>query len=75
MYEISWVKLGANIKRVREEKGMSVEELAEKAYATEAYIVKAEAGKRRLTLQALMTFCNALDVEPVVLLEGVAEKE
>lgn len=72
---VSMEKLGANIRRVRKEKGMSVDELAEKAYATEEYVVRAEAGKKQFTIHALMTFCDALGVEPSVLLDGVAEKE
>lgn len=73
MVEISMEKLGANIHRLREERGWSLEELADKAGATVEYIKKAEAGKRRITVYAVMTFCDAFDVVANELLKGIVE--
>jgi len=73
MAEISMEKLGSNIRRMREERGMSVEELAQKACATVDYVNKAEAGKRVITLYAAMCFCDALGVLPNDLLCGITE--
>jgi len=73
MVKVSMEKLGANIRRLREERGWGVEELAQKAGATEDYVLKAEAGKRRITLYAVMCFCDALKIGPSELLEGITE--
>ena len=75
MVKVSMEKLGANIRRLREERGWSVEELAQRAGATEGYVLKAEEGKRRITLYAVMCFCDAFGVEPDALLNGIAEKK
>lgn len=75
MVKVSMEKLGANIRRLREERGWSVEELAQRAGATEDYVLKAEAGKHRITLYAVMCFCDAFGVEPGALLNGIAEKK
>ncbi len=72
---VSYEKLGANIRRLREERGWSVEELADKAYATIDLVRDAEAGRRRLTVEAVMTFCDAFGVEADALLNGVSEKK
>lgn len=72
---ISYEGLGANICRLREERGMSVEELARKAGATENYVLKAEAGKRRITLYAAMCFCDALGVSPNELFDNILESK
>ena len=72
MVKVSMEKLGANIRRLREERGWSIEELADKAWATVDYVKKAEAGKRKITVHAVMTFCDAFDVEANELLDGIA---
>ena len=72
---ISKEKLGANIRAMREARGMSMEELEERMYATKDYVCKAEAGKRIVTVKALMAFCDALDTNPNELLEGVCAEE
>jgi len=71
MVEISMEKLGANIRRLREERGWIMEELADKAGATVSYISKAEAGKTRITVYAVMTFCDAFDVESSEIMNGI----
>jgi len=47
--------------------------MGQKAGATEDYVLKAEAGKRRITLYAVMCFCDALEIGPSELLEGITE--
>ena len=75
MVKVSMEKLGANIRRIREEKGWSIEELAEKTGASADYVKKAEAGKCRITVYAVMTFCDAFDIESSELLDkGILEK-
>ena len=71
--KVSMEKLGGNIRRLREERGLSVEELADKAGATADYVKKSEAGKRQITLYAAMCFCDALNVAPTELLDGIMD--
>lgn len=72
---VSYEKLGANIRRLRVVRGWSVEELADRAYATIEFICDAETGKRRLTVEAVMTLCDALEIEPSELLDGITESK
>lgn len=68
---ISWEMLGLNIRSEREKQGMSIETLAERAGTTADYVMKAEKGNKRVTLLMLLSFCDALGVEPNALLSGV----
>lgn len=68
---ISMEKLGRNIRMQREKRGMSIETLAEQAGTTADYVIKAESGKKKVTLVMALSFCVALGVEPSELLEGI----
>ena len=69
--EISWERLGANIRAARERKGMSAGELAARAGTTEDYVIKAEDGRKQITLLMALSFCDALGIDPDELLAGV----
>ncbi len=69
--EISTEKLGANIRRERERRRLSIEELAERIEESAESVIRIENGKKRVTIALLLSFCWALDVTPNELLEGV----
>ncbi|MBQ7885458.1 MAG: helix-turn-helix transcriptional regulator [Clostridia bacterium] len=73
MVKISWEKLGRNIRAERERQGMSVEELARRVGETTDYVIKAESGKRRLTLAESIAFYEALGVTSNKLFAGIEE--
>ena len=56
--------LGKEVKRIREERGISVKELAEKSGVNEQTLRKLEAGKNVLAV-AFLKVCYALEVKPV----------
>lgn len=61
---------GDNIKRFREAKGMSQDELAKKAgYTSRSTISCIESGKRDCTQKQILALANALGVSPGELLE------
>lgn len=63
------VDLYKNIKRLREEKGMSQDELATKTgYTNRSSIAKIEKGEVDLSRNKIIAFANALGVEPIVLM-------
>ena len=55
-------RVGRNIKAVREEKGWSQEELAERAQLHRTYVSGVERGVRNPTLTVLERFAGALKV-------------
>ena len=65
------VKLGENIRKIREEHEISQEELAEKADLDRTYVGGVERGERNLTILSTLKLCRALDVELCDLVEGV----
>lgn len=69
--KVSWTKMGENIRMYRENRGMSVEELAQKSGETADCVKKAEEGRRRITLATALALCNALGITPNELLAGV----
>lgn len=56
--------LGKEVKRIRDERGISVKELAEKSDVNEQTIRKLEAGKNILAVP-FIRICIALGVKPV----------
>jgi transcriptional regulator with XRE-family HTH domain len=62
---------GENIKRIREEKGLSQEELATQAEFDRTYISLIERGKRNLSLKNICRFANALNLKPYELIQNI----
>tara|TARA_B110000879_G_C10877504_1_gene395396 strand:+ start:204 stop:437 length:234 start_codon:yes stop_codon:yes gene_type:complete len=65
------IKLGENIRQIRESQGISQEELAEKADLDRTYIGGVERGERNLTILSTLKLCRALGVELNDLTKGV----
>ena len=65
------VKLGENIREIREKQGISQEDLAEKADLDRTYVGGVERGERNLTILSTLKLCQALDVELCDLTKGV----
>lgn len=64
--------VGENIKNVREEKGMTLEEISVKTGIREKYLKKIEKGEAfGFTATQLMKIACALKVKPHVLVEGL----
>lgn len=65
------VTLGRNIRRLREEAGLSQEQLAFDAGMKRSYLSDMERGVRNPTVRALGRLAEALKVKPGLLLEAV----
>jgi transcriptional regulator with XRE-family HTH domain len=55
-------QLGSRIKKIRLEKGMAQNELANKCNFENASLSRIESGKTNLTLRSLYKICKALDI-------------
>ena len=62
---------GENIKKRREDKGFSQEELANIAEFDRTYISLIERGKRNLSLLNICRFAKALEVKPFELIKNI----
>lgn len=62
-------RIGSNIRRLREEKGMSQEKLAELADISQVQVARIEAGRNNVTISTLWAICEALgsDVKSIAL--------
>lgn len=60
--------LGKNVRRQRQARGMSQEELALEAGMKRSYVSELERGLRNPTVRALGRLAEALDVDPTILL-------
>jgi transcriptional regulator with XRE-family HTH domain len=69
--ETTLLKFGENIKKIREDKGLSQEELANLADFDRTYISLIERGKRNLSLLNLCRFAKALDLKPYELIKNI----
>lgn len=58
---------GLNVRRVREERGWTQEELARRAGINRSYLGGVERGKRRVAMENIARIAQALDVFPDVL--------
>lgn len=61
--------LGANIRRLRSEKGWSQEQLADNCGIHRTYVSGLERGRRNPTLSILQTVADAFEVSPSTLLQ------
>lgn len=66
----TYTKYGEIIRKVRREKGLSQEELAEKAKVDPKTIIQIEGGKRNPTLKTLQKLANALNIPITDLLKS-----
>ncbi|MCD7826658.1 MAG: helix-turn-helix domain-containing protein [Clostridiaceae bacterium] len=63
-------QIGKNIKKRREEMGMTQAELAEKANISVVHVSHIENGKVKMSLDTLLAMCHALDNTPNDILLG-----
>ena len=63
--------LGSNVRRLRQTKGMSQEELAFAAGMKRSYVSDMERGTRNPSVRALGRLAGALDVDPADLLKAM----
>lgn len=66
--DIDYKSVGARIKYIRTQKGLSQEELAEFANISPVYISNVERGVKSISLKVLIAIANALNVTPDSLL-------
>ena len=64
------IKVGNNIRNIRQSKGLSQEQLAHKACVHRTYIGMVERAEKNITLVSLEKIANALGVKIEVLLGG-----
>ena len=69
--EISKEKLGMNVRKGREKRGLSVEEVARRLGESAECVMKIEAGKKHVTLPMALSICAVLEMTPNELLDGV----
>jgi transcriptional regulator with XRE-family HTH domain len=62
-------KLGQNVKKIREKKGLSQGDISRKLTMDRGYISNLENGRRNPTLSNIKRLAEALDVEPFKLLK------
>lgn len=63
--------IGANIKKYRQMKDLSQDQLAAKAGMDRSYLAKIESGQRNFSLGVLESIANALKVGILDLMDGV----
>jgi transcriptional regulator with XRE-family HTH domain len=64
-------RFGAAVRRRREQKGLTQQQLADRAEVSLRYIVAVEAGDNSPSLSAIFQLCDALDTSPAELLEEI----
>lgn len=64
-------QVGANLRRLRSDLGLSQSQVAELADLNRSYLSMVENGRRNISLDNLVALALALEVEPVVLLTMV----
>jgi transcriptional regulator with XRE-family HTH domain len=57
-------EIGRRLRKIRDSKGMTLEEVAGRVGLHYSYLAKAERGERNLTLETLERILTALEVEP-----------
>ena len=62
-YETEIIKIAQAIKRIRLEKGLSVQELAYRCNIERSNLNRLEAGRTNMTVKTLCTICKALEIE------------
>jgi transcriptional regulator with XRE-family HTH domain len=62
--------LGQNVRRIRLDRGLSQEELADELGVHRTYMGGVERGERNLTLRSVERLARGLGVDPLLLLAG-----
>jgi len=60
---------GHNVRRLRQERGLSIEALADEVGLAYTYVGQIERGRRNPTLDVVERFGTALSVDPLLLLQ------
>jgi transcriptional regulator with XRE-family HTH domain len=58
---------GQNVRRIRQEQGLTQADLALKAGINRSYLVGVERGQRRISMENIAKIAHALNVDPDVL--------
>lgn len=66
--------VGRNLRAYREGKGLSQETFADQLGVHRTYMGGIERGERNLTLKSLERIASQLDVDPLVLLQPLADR-
>jgi transcriptional regulator with XRE-family HTH domain len=64
-------RFAANVERLREEKGLTQEQLGWAADLHQTAIARIEAGERKPTLPTIFKLAHGLEVPPAKLFEGI----
>lgn len=64
-------EFGKNINKVRKDRGMTADHLAEKCNINTVYLQQIEGGKRTPSLPVFISLCNALQISPDYILQDV----
>lgn len=64
-------KIGQKIRRIREQRGVTQEDLAYKIDISSSYMGQLERGERNLNVDKILKIAKALKVDPSELLRGV----
>jgi transcriptional regulator with XRE-family HTH domain len=67
--------VGSNVRRVRLERGLTQEQLAERSGFTQHYLSGLEQGRRNPTIVSIYEIAQALEVDHLALLTPVAKSE
>lgn len=62
-YKTEIMAIAERIKRLRKERGLTVQEVAYRCDMERSNLSRIEAGKTNLTIKTICTICNALDVK------------
>lgn len=63
-------EFGEEVRRLRDEKGITAEELAERAVTTVSYLRQIECGEYGISLTKFIALCNALEINPSILVSN-----
>jgi transcriptional regulator with XRE-family HTH domain len=63
------VGFGLHLRQLRQARGLSQEELANRAGLDRTYVSSCEAGRRNVTLKTIVKLADALELSPAALIE------
>lgn len=73
MQELDYAKIGKRIRRIRETKGWSQEELARRCGVSPGFIGQIERGTRSMSLDTFAGMCREMEANADALLFGIAQ--